>query len=278
MIVAFQGERGAYSEDAAYAFFGISAATEPCRHLSDVFEKVEKGEAEFGIVPIENSTEGSVNETYDLFLIHNLKVCGEKILKINHCLMANPNTELTSIKTIYSHPQALAQCRRFLERFDFEAIPVYDTAGSGKMLKEKQLKNVGAIGSERAAELNEMRILASGISDNPNNFTRFFVLSKTDSRATGKDKTSIIFAVRHVPGALYKVLEILANKHINITKLESRPTKQTPWEYNFYLDFEGHRTGKKCREALGELRKRVLSVRILGSYPVDTEGFPCGAR
>jgi chorismate mutase/prephenate dehydratase len=179
--------------------------------------------------------------------------------------MANPNIEFTLIKTIYSHPQALAQCRRFLERFDFEPIPVYDTAGSAKILKEKQLKNAGAIGSERAAELNEMRILASGISDNPNNFTRFFVLSKTDSPPTGKDKTSIIFAVRHVPGALCKVLE-----HINITKLESRPTKQTPWEYNFYIDFEGHRTGKKCREALEELRSKVLSMRILGSYPIDT--------
>jgi len=270
MIVAFQGERGAYSEDAAYAFFGTSAATEPCRHLSNVFKKVKRGEAEFGIVPIENSTEGSVNETYDLFLIHNLKVCGEKILKINHCLMANPNIEFTLIKTIYSHPQALAQCRRFLERFDFEPIPVYDTAGSAKILKEKQLKNAGAIGSERAAELNEMRVLSSGISDNPSNFTRFLVLSKTDSRATGRDKTSIIFAVRHVPGALYRVLGILANKHINITKLESRPTKQTPWEYNFYIDFEGHRTVKKCREALEELRSKVLSMRILGSYPIDT--------
>ena len=274
MIVAFQGERGAYSEDAAYAFFGISTATEPCRHLSNVFEKVKKGEADFGIVPVENSTEGSVNETYDLFLIHNLKVCGEKILKINHCLMANPSTDLTSIRTIYSHPQALAQCRRFLERFNFEPIPVYDTAGSAKMLKEKQLKNAGAIGSERAAELNGMRILASGISDNSNNSTRFFVLSKTDSRATGRDKTSIIFAVRHVSGALYRVLEILANKHINMTKLESRPTKETPWEYNFYMDFEGHRTEKRCREILRELKQKALFMRILGSYPQDPEGLP----
>lgn len=274
MIVAFQGERGAYSEDAAYAFFGISAATEPCRHLSDVVEKVKKGEADFGIVPVENSTEGSVNETYDLFLIHNLKVCGEKILKINHCLMANPNTNLTSIKTIYSHPQALAQCRRYLERFDFDPIPVYDTAGSAKMLKEKQLKNAGAIGSERAAALNGMRILASGISDNSNNSTRFFVLSKSDSRATGRDKTSIIFAVKHVPGALCRVLEILANKHINMTKLESRPTKETPWEYNFYMDFEGHRTEKRCREILRELEQKALFMRILGSYPQDPDGLP----
>ena len=274
MIVAFQGERGAYSEDAACAFFGISATTEPCRHLSNVFEKVKKGEADFGIVPVENSTEGSVNETYDLFLIHNLKVCGEKILKINHCLMANPSTDLTSIRTIYSHPQALAQCRRFLERFDFEPIPVYDTAGSAKMLKEKQLKNAGAIGSERAAELNGMRILASGISDNSNNSTRFFVLSKTDSRATGRDKTSIIFAVRHVSGALYRVLEILANKHINMMKLESRPTKETPWEYNFYMDFEGHRAEKRCREVLRELEQKALFMRILGSYPQDPEGLP----
>jgi prephenate dehydratase len=119
-----------------------------------------------------------------------------------------------------------------------------------------------------------MRILASGISDNSNNSTRFFVLSKTDSRATGRDKTSIIFAVRHVSGALYKVLEILANKHINMTKLESRPTKETPWEYNFYMDFEGHRTEKRCREILRELKQKALFMRILGSYPQDPEGLP----
>jgi chorismate mutase/prephenate dehydratase len=273
MRVAFQGEKGAYSENAVHAFFSRTVATEPCRNLSDVFEKVEKGETEFGVVPVENSTEGSVNETYDLFLTHSPKVCGEKILKIDHCLVANPSTKLASIKTIYSHPQALAQCRRFLERLNYEPIPVYDTAGSVKMMKEKRLKDAGAIASEGAAKLYGMKILARGIADSPNNYTRFFVLSKNDSPPTGRDKTSIIFSVRHTPGSLYRALGVLARKDINMTKLESRPTRQTPWEYNFYLDFEGHRTEERCREALTELEEKALFLRILGSYPRDPEGI-----
>lgn len=274
MRVAFQGEKGAYSENAVHAFFGRTVATEPCRNLSDVFEKVEKGETEFGVVPVENSTEGSVNETYDLFLTHSPKVCGEKILKIDHCLVANPSTKLASIKTMYSHPQALAQCRRFLERLNYEPIPIYDTAGSVKMMKEKRLKDTGAIASEGAAKLYGMKILARGIADSPNNYTRFFVLAKNDSPPTGRDKTSIIFSVKHTPGSLHRALGVLARKDINMTKLESRPTRQTPWEYNFYLDFEGHRTEERCREALTELEEKALFLRILGSYPRDPEGIP----
>ena len=267
MRVAFQGERGAYSEKAVYEFFGRKVTAEPCRSFSEVFDKVEKGELKFGVVPIENSTEGSVSETYDLFLTHNLKVCGEKVLRIDHCLVGNANTELVSVRTIYSHPQALAQCRSFLERLNCDSIPVYDTAGSVKIIKERNLNNAAAIASESAAELYGMKILAREIADNPNNYTRFFVLSKCDSPPTGRDKTSIIFSVRHTPGSLYTALEVLARRSINMTKIESRPTRQTPWEYNFYLDFEGHRTEERCREALRELAQKTLFIRILGSYP-----------
>jgi len=273
MRVAFQGERGAYSESAVYAFFGLSVDAKPCRNLSDVFESVEKGETEFGVVPIENSIEGSINQTYDLFLIHNLKVCGEIIRKIDHCLIANPNTKLDSIKVVYSHPQALAQCGNFLERLGCDLIPTYDTAGSVKMMKEKKLKDAGAIASERAAEIYGMKILAKEIADNPNNYTRFFALSKNDSPPTGRDKTSIIFSVKHVPGSLYRALEEFAKRNISLTKIESRPTKRTPWEYNFYLDFEGHRQEEKCVEALRGLEKRTVFIRILGSYPRASQNF-----
>ena len=265
--VAFQGERGAYSESAVYTFFGTSVDVKPCRDLAEVFENVDKQETQSGVVPVENSLEGSVNQTYDLFLTHDLKVCGEIILRISHCLIANPNTTLEAVKTVYSHPQALAQCRSFLERLGRELIPTYDTAGSVKMLKEKGLKDAAAVASERAAELYGMKILAREIEDNPANYTRFFVLSKEDSPMTGRDKTSIIFAAAHTPGSLYHALGEFAKRNINLTKIESRPTRQTPWEYNFYLDFEGHRTEENCAAALRALEKDAAFLKILGSYP-----------
>jgi chorismate mutase/prephenate dehydratase len=269
--VAFQGEIGAYSEDAVYSFFGPSVEVKPCKNLSDVFESVEIDEAECGVVPVENSIEGSVTQTYDLFLERNLKVGGEIVLKIVHCLITNPKTELESIEVVYSHPQALAQCRGFLEKLGCEVIPTYDTAGSVKMMREKGLLSAGAIASERAAEIYGMKVLTKGIADNPNNYTRFFVLSKSDSPPTGRDKTSIIFSTKHVPGALYRALEEFALRNINLTKIESRPTKQTPWEYNFYLDFEGHRNEERRQEALKGLKKKSAFIKVLGSYPKAPE-------
>jgi chorismate mutase/prephenate dehydratase len=265
--VAFQGERGAYSENAVYQFFGSTAEAKPCRDFRDVFESVKKQEAQAGVVPVENSIEGSVNQNYDLFFTYDLKVCGEVIVKVAHCLIANPGTSLDAVKAVYSHPQALAQCRSFLERLNCELIPTYDTAGSVKLIKEKKLTNAAAIASEKAAELYGMKILARDIADNPENYTRFFVLSKEDSPITGKDKTSIIFSAKHEPGSLCHALGEFAKRNINLTKIESRPTKKTPWEYNFYLDFEGHRTEPRCAEALKALEKYAIFVRILGSYP-----------
>ena len=267
MIIAFQGERGAYSESAVYTFFGDKTEVKPCRDLTEVFESVDKREVPVGVVPVENSLEGSVNQTYDLFLTHNLKVSSEIIIRISHCLIANPSTSLEAVKTVYSHPQALAQCRSFLESLDSELIPTYDTAGSVKMLKEKGLKDAAAIASEKAAEIYGMKILAREIEDTPTNYTRFFVISKNDSPMTGKDKTSIIFAAKHIPGALYHSLGEFAKRDINLAKIESRPTRQKPWEYNFYLDFEGHRTEENCTEALKALKKRATFLKILGSYP-----------
>jgi chorismate mutase/prephenate dehydratase len=271
MKVAFQGEIGAYSESAGYSFFGSSVEVKPCKNLSEVFESVKKEETSYGVVPIENSIEGSVNQTYDLFLEYDLKVCGEIILKIVHCLIAHPGTSLNSVKTVYSHPQALAQCRRFLEQLGCRVISTFDTAGSVKMIKEEGLKDAGAIASERAAEIYGMEVLAKEIGDTLNNYTRFFVLSKQDSPPSGQDKTAIIFSAKSIPGALYHVLEEFAVRNINLTKIESRPTKRTPWEYNFYLDFEGHRNEEKCREALESIKDKTLFIKILGSYKAAVE-------
>ncbi len=266
MKIAFQGEIGAYSESAVYSFFGPSIEVKPCANLSDVFESVKNEETSYGVVPIENSIEGSVNQTYDLFFEYDLKVCGEIVLRIAHCLIAHPGTRLNSIKTVYSHPQALAQCRKTLEKLGCRLLSTFDTAGSVKMIKEEGLKYAGAVASERAAEIYDMSVLLREIGDTPNNFTRFFVLSKKDSSPSGKDKTSIIFSVKSIPGALYYVLKEFANRKINLTKIESRPTKGTPWEYNFYLDFEGHRNEEKCQEALEKIKDKTLFVKILGAY------------
>jgi len=269
--VAFQGEPGAYSESAIYSFFGSQSQPIPYRRFSDVFRSVETGETEFGVVPIENSIEGSVNQVYDLFLKYDHKVCGEIVLKIAHCLIANPGTSLEDVKVIYSHPQALDQCRGFLESLNCELISTYDTAGSVKIIKEKELMDAGAVAGERAAEIYGMSILAEDISDNPYNYTRFFVLSKTDAPSSGNDKTSVIFSTKHLAGALYQVLREFAERGINLTKIESRPTKRRPWEYNFYLDFEGHRSEKRCAEALEGLRNKAVFVKVLGSYPKAPE-------
>ncbi len=267
MKVAFQGEQGAYSESAVYQFFGADAQVKPCRDFREVFESVQKQETPFGVVPVENSLEGSVNQNYDLFLHYDLKVCGEVVVKIEHCLIVNPGTSLADIKAVYSHPQALAQCRTFLEKLGLEIVPTYDTAGSVKMLKESRLHNAAAIASERAANLYGMHILAKDIADNNENYTRFFVLAQEDAPFSGKDKTSIIFSATHAPGSLYHALGEFAKRDINLTKIESRPTKQTPWEYNFYLDFEGHRSEVRCVEALKALEKFAAFIKILGSYP-----------
>jgi chorismate mutase/prephenate dehydratase len=265
--VVFQGATGAYSEEAAFRHFGAKAQTRACETLDEVFQTVEKDEAEFGIVPIENSLEGSISRTYELILDSSLMVCSELEVKIAHCLIASPGATLDSIKRIYSHPQALGQCQKFLKHLNCELIPTYDTAGSVKMIKEKNIANGAAIASLRASEIYNMKVLARDIQDNTHNYTRFFVLSKQDTPPSGNDKTSIVFSVKHKPGALYNFLKDLTDSKLNMTKIESRPTRQQPWDYNFYLDFEGHRKDKKVVDAIARLAESALFIKVLGSYP-----------
>ena len=265
--VAFQGEIGAYGEEAALQFFGPSIQVKPCESLDDVFKMVEQGTRQFGVVPIENSLEGSISRVYDLLLDSNLQVYGETELRISHCLIAKPGAQLGTVKKVFSHPQALAQCRAFLKHLNCELIPTYNTAASVKMIKEKDIKDGAAVASARAAEIYGMQILAKEIEDNPNNFTRFFVLAKHDSPPSGNDKTSIVFSVKHRPGTLYEFLQKLAASKINLTKIESRPTRQKPWEYNFYLDFEGHQEDKATQAVLENVMGISIFVKVLGSYP-----------
>jgi chorismate mutase/prephenate dehydratase len=265
--VAFQGEIGAFSEEAALKYFGTSIMAKPYESLGEVFRVVEQDDVQFGIVPVENSLEGSIGRSYDLLLESSLKVYGEIELRVVHCLIANPGTRLDVIKRVYSHPQALGQCKTFLKRLGYTLIPTSDTASSVKMIKEKGITDGGAIASARAAEIYEMNVLACEIEDNPNNFTRFFILSKEDSPPSRNDKTSIVFSVKDRPKALYNFLKAFAARDINLTKIESRPTRQKPWEYNFYLDFEGHHKDKAPQEVLASLEEATLFLKILGSYP-----------
>ncbi|MEA3442003.1 MAG: prephenate dehydratase [Chloroflexota bacterium] len=265
--VAFQGDRGAFSEDATIKLFGCDVAFFPCTHLKDVFQAASESKIDFGVIPIENSQAGSINEAYDLLLAYPLNIYAEVILRISHCLMALPGENLAEITTIYSHPQALAQCDEFLSTLNAKVVPAHDTAGSARMIKEKHLRKCAAVASSRAAEIYGLKSLAAKIENNINNYTRFFAISKQKAKQGRKNKTSLVFAARHVPGALYRILGIFANKNINLTKLESRPSKSKPWEYMFYVDLETHINEQACQQATSELQKEATFLKILGSYP-----------
>ena len=262
--VAFQGEPGAYSEMATIQYFRNSNLV-PMKSLQDVFDALRQGDVDFGVVPIENSTEGSVNETYDLLSDTDFVVSGEIYLRVRHCLIVNKGGGW-NIRSVYSHPQALAQCRRYLQGRRLATVAAYDTAGAVKMIKQKKAMKVAAIASRKAAELYDMDILEEGIEDSKNNFTRFLIMSKIRTKSTGRDGTSMIFSVKHIPGALYSILEVFANRNINLTKIESRPKKEKPWEYNFYVDFEGHIDEKIINEAVESIKKKAAFIKILGSY------------
>ncbi|MCL2149803.1 MAG: prephenate dehydratase [Dehalococcoidia bacterium] len=274
--VAFQGEPGAYSQQAAHSFFSSGVCTLPRVSLAEVFAAVGSGEADYGAVPIENSLEGSICQTYDLLLESDLAVAGEVEVRVTHCLIANPGTTLDSIRKVYSHPQALGQCQSFLQHMGWEMVPTYDTAGSVKMIKEKELADGAAIASAEAASIYGMHVLRPALEDNPHNFTRFFILAREDAPPTGNDKTSLVFSVKHQPGTLYGFLGELAKNGLNLTKIESRPTRRTPWEYNFYLDFEGHRRDEKGQTVIEGLANHTTFLKVLGSYPrANGMDVPC---
>jgi len=264
--VAFQGERGAFSEDAVITFFG-DAQSVPYRNLGEVFEAVLKGEADFGVVPVENSQAGSINETYDLLLKYPLNIVGEINIRIHHYLMALPGSKLGEIKAVYSHPQALAQCDEFLKKLNIEVIPAYNTAGAARKIKDDGMVGYAAVANRRASEIYGLEILAKKIETNPNNYTKFFVIGLERASPALDSKTSLVFSVKNAPGALYASLGAFASRGINLTKLESRPSRAKPWEYVFYVDFEGHIGDKACAKAVAELEKNASFVKILGSYP-----------
>lgn len=265
--VAYQGERGAYSEDAVATVFRDAVEMVPCLEFRDAFEAVDTGMATHAVLPVENSIEGTVAQVNDLLLEHDLTVTAEVILPIDHCLIANPKATIKDIRVVYSHPQALGQCRRFLARYPrWRQVPTYDTAGSVKMIRERGRREEAAIASRRSAGIYRMKILAERIQTDHENYTRFFVLEKHPKRIRDANKTSFAFIAKNVPGSLHACLGEFAKRGINLTKLESRPRRARPWNYVFFADFEGTMDDAKCREAVGALVTTAGFVKVFGSY------------
>lgn len=267
MRVAFQGEPGAYSEQAIFNYFG-SVETLPCESFDTVFDSVVSGAIDVGLIPIENSLAGSIHQNYDLLLRHDLHIVGEYLLRVQHCLIAVSGVSKADIKKVISHPQALGQCAAYLRGLGVKTESAYDTAGSVKILKESGAHDTAAIASRRAAEIYGMRILEEGIEDNAENYTRFLAISRTAAQGpNGESKTSIVFTLKNQPGALFKALSVFALRDIDLTKIESRPLQGKPWEYLFYIDFIGAANDETARKALDHLGEYALMLRILGSYP-----------
>jgi prephenate dehydratase len=265
--VAFQGERGSFSEEAAYKLLGRNIRVRPCETFSAIFEAVATGQTKYCLAPIENTLAGSVYENYDLLLKHDLHIVGEVSLRIVHNLIAFPGTTLRTVRRVYSHPVALAQCSRFFARHPkLEKIPFYDTAGAVKMLAERHDRDAAAIASRTAAAVYHARILKSHLEDHRENYTRFLLLSKAAAISRRANKVSIVFSTDNVPGALYKCLSVFALRDIDLTKMESRPLRGRPWEYFFYLDFIGKVREERCRNALAHLGEVTNFLRVLGCY------------
>jgi arogenate/prephenate dehydratase len=268
MVVAYQGEPGAYSEAAAQRFAPDTTLL-PCPSFEDVFRAVEGGTASLGVLPIENSIGGTIHRNYDLLLEHALHIVGDLELKVVHSLIALPGTSIDQIRTIYSHPQALAQCDKYLRSLPgVEVVATYDTAGSAKLIKDRQLAGAAAIASERAAAVFELQILESGIQDFADNITRFLVVAAAseDRPMTPTNKTTVVFTLANEAGALFKALSVFALRGIDLTKLESRPIPGRPWEYLFYVDLAVGAEDARCGRALTHLAEFAPMFRNLGSY------------
>lgn len=268
---------GAFSGQAARKLLGDGISLVPCETFEQMFASVENGGSDYCLAPIENSLFGSVFQNYDLLLKHNLRIVGETSLRIVHNLIAPPETPFESVERVYSHPVALGQCQQFFARYpNIKAVAAYDTAGSVKMLMESHEAGAAAIASAAAAEVYGARILTSGIEDDRQNFTRFLLLEREteiNEPPLDADKTSIVFALEHRTGALFRAMAVFALREIDLTKIESRPLVGRPWEYSFYLDFIGNTSTPQVQNALAHLAEFATSIKVLGCYrraPKDT--------
>lgn len=263
--MSYQGVAGANSEMACLQF-NKNAKAVGYHSFQNVFEAALKGETDYACLPVENSLAGSINQTYDLLTDSALHVVGEQVVRVHHCLMVQPGVKLSDIKRVYSHPQALAQCQAFIEKHGFEAVTDFDTAGAAKLLSENGGEGKAAIATKRAAEIYGLEVLAENIEDTDFNYTRFFILGPDEAeKAATMSKTSLVLATKHKPGDLVACLELF--RGLNMTKLESRPRRDKPWSYLFYIDIEGHIEDENVQRALTGLMRKAAYVKYLGSYP-----------
>jgi arogenate/prephenate dehydratase len=262
--LAYQGEPGAYSEAAALHYGGPQAETLPCKSFEDVFDAVSRKKATHGVVPLENSIGGTIHRNYDLLLDHDLTISGEVELDVIHCLQALPGTKIGDVKVVYSHPQALAQCERYLKELGATVEAVYDTAGGAKLVAEQKLAGAAALASRRAAEVFGLEVLQEAVQDFEFNITRFAIIG--GAPPADANKTTIVFALPSTPGALFKALSVFALRDINLTKLESRPMRGRPWEYLFYVEVDAPRSDLGCARALTHLAEFARWTRVLGTY------------
>ncbi len=264
--VAYLGPEATFTHLASIEKFGSACQFIPVKSISDVFVEVEKGRADYGVVPIENSTEGVITHTLDMFIDSELKICSEVMLEVSHHFLSN--SPLGRIKKVYSHSQAFAQCRAWIEN-NLEGIGLVEVSSTAEAARiASGEKNSGAIAGELAARLYKLKIISRRIEDETSNFTRFLVIGENMAEKSGKDKTSVLFSTKDKAGALYGMLEPFAKNKINLTKIESRPSRRKVWEYVFFVDFEGHLKEERVKKSLRELEKRCVFLKVLGSYPV----------
>lgn len=265
--VGFQGEPGAYSEKASRLLFP-EATLVPFKSFHKVFEATEISSIDFGVVPLENSHAGSINDTYDLLVRHGVQIIAETIVRIHHCLLAPEGVKITDVNYVYSHPQALEQCEEFLDSLKADRIAVYDTAGAAKLIAEEDKPGSAAIASEEAGELYGLKVLERAIEDRADNSTKFVAISRSATDQMGlPEKTSIVFATNNIPGALYACLKEFSDRKLNLTKLESRPSGAKAWQYHFYLDFDAPTKDPVAQDLLAALTAQTSFLRVLGSYP-----------
>lgn len=268
--IVYLGPPGTFTHLASIKKFGKKPLYIPAESISDVFDKVERKEADYGVVPIENTTEGAINYTLDMFFVSNLNICAEITLNITHALLASGMNDINKIKRLYSNPQVFPQCRHWISRSlkGVELIPVSSTAKAA--MQAKKDTRGACIGNKILADIYGLDVLVSSVEDSPYNYTRFLVIAREDAPSCGNDKTSILFAVKDKVGALYNALYAFKSHGINLTKIESRPSKKKAWEYYFFVDFQKHRSSPTVKKALEKLKKQCIFVKILGSYPKES--------
>ncbi|MCF7887034.1 MAG: prephenate dehydratase [Candidatus Omnitrophica bacterium] len=264
--IVYLGPEGTFTHLAARKKFGKKCKYLPAEGISDVFYKIEKEKADFGVVPVENSTEGVISHTLDMFFTSSLNICAEITLNISHFLLGRTNSK---IKRVYSNPQVFPQCRKWIAKHlaGAELIPTTSTAKAAQQAKSDRWG--ACIGGKILADLYDLKIIAGSIEDLSSNYTRFLVVASSDSAPSGDDKSSLLFSVKDRVGALYDVLSTFGQNKINLTKIESRPSKKKPWEYYFFVDLEGHKNSNRLKRALDKLKEQCIFVKVLGSYPKE---------